>query len=131
MATRITITGTKALQAALRKAGPNAINGLKGALMNEAENIMDTSEGRVPFDTGKLRGSAFVDTPRVTRSGVSLEMGYNADYALYVHEARADLHWSRPGSGPKFLERPMLEAARTWAGRRAHDIRAAIMRGFL
>lgn len=31
-------------------------------------------------------------------------IGYSANYAVHVHENMEALHWSRPGSGPKWFE---------------------------
>jgi hypothetical protein len=41
--------------------------------------------------------------------GPFLIMGYSANYAMYVHEmvgtvSGKDIHWNRPGSGPKWFE---------------------------
>lgn len=37
-------------------------------------------------------------------------VGYSAYYAAYVHENMEASHWSRPGSGPKWLEQAMMRA---------------------
>lgn len=36
--------------------------------------------------------------------GASLVMGFSAFYAIYVHESREGIKWTRPGSGPKFFQ---------------------------
>jgi len=62
----------------------------------------------VPEDTGKLRGSRF-QHPIKTAGDPAVLLGYNAGYAAAVHEmmqssSGVPINWSRPGSGPKFLE---------------------------
>jgi hypothetical protein len=59
----------------------------------------------IPVDTGNLRNSKF--TTPIPPNG--LEFGYTANYAIYVHEMMESstgkkINWSRPDSGPKFLE---------------------------
>lgn len=64
----------------------------------------------VPEDKGKLRTSRFA-TPMKTPGTHDpyVVLGYNANYAAAVHEMMQSpsgkpINWSRPGSGPKFLE---------------------------
>lgn len=59
----------------------------------------------IPVDSGNLRASWFT-TP--LRNGVV--MGFTAGYAVIVHEfdMSRDINWSRPGSGPKFLESALI-----------------------
>lgn len=53
---------------------------------------------------GHLRRSQKVEKPVITSREISVEVGFNTDYAAYVHEAPSNLNWSTPGTGPKFLE---------------------------
>ena len=127
------------------------------ALFAEAGDIMDESEKIVPLAPGggTLKGSQFTERP-VTRGGkVMVEMGYGgaaAAYALAVHEHPSKhsppswfaagpaapggsapsgvIHWSRPGSGPKFLERPVLAAEKGFGRRIGAHIEAAFKRSF-
>lgn len=62
--------------------------------------------------TGALRASWFVETHPASTADKPLVMaGFGSstvDYAVYVHEMTVPpykhINWSRPGSGPKFLE---------------------------
>ena len=63
---------------------------------------------------GNLRGSCYTrvyDTP----AGPVGEIGFTAEYAIYVHEMGIDppkvINWTTAGTGNKFLERPMKENA--------------------
>ena len=123
-----------------------AAKALGSALGNEAEDIMAESVNvYAPFDLGTLTGnkSAFVDNPVVKGNKVSVEMGYGGDaaaYALAIHEHPSrhsppswegkEIHWRRAGSGPKYLEKPVLAAEKGFGRRIGADIEAAFKRGF-
>ena len=65
-------------------------------------NWVETEVPKIPVDTGNLRHSKFTSSVWVNRNP-ALFFGYNANYALWVHEmVDADFH--REGSGAKFLE---------------------------
>lgn len=76
-------------------------------LFRQAEKVMAASKELVPVDTGFLRASGHVDLPVVSGSRVSVAMGYNADYAVHVHE---DLTVHHPSGQAKYLERAILDA---------------------
>ena len=68
---------------------------------------MELTPPLIPIDTGNLRASWFVQPLRFPGKAVVL-MGFNANYAIYVHERTEGMvNWGRPGSGPKFLEAAM------------------------
>lgn len=78
--------------------------------------IQAESQREVPVDTGNLRGSAY--TRRDPGGALSVEVGYTAAYAPFVHEAevkhrgRPRQHGTRKGTSwevgkPKFLEDPL------------------------
>jgi len=59
---------------------------------------------------GNLRASWFT-SPHQTPQGPSLVCGFNANYAVFVHEmvdkSGKKIDWSRPNSGPKFFEKAL------------------------
>ena len=83
-------------------------------LREEAEEVMTRSKELVPVDTGTLRSTGHVPPTRRERNTVEVDMAYGgpaAAYAVHVHEnIKAGIHWSVPGTGPKFLERPYIES---------------------
>ena len=83
-------------------------------LREEAEEVMTRSKELVPVDTGTLRSTGHVPPTRRERNTVEVDMAYGgpaAAYAVHVHEnIKAWIHWSVPGTGPKFLERPYVES---------------------
>ena len=64
-----------------------------------------------PFDKGDLRGSARVDKAEVTNGKISVDAGFNIEYAAKLHELTpaqdSKTSWTLPGSGRKFLESKM------------------------
>lgn len=73
------------------------------AAMKFLENEMDTVNPVVPIDTKHMRDSWFISgTPHPTNPIVWA--GYTASYAPIVHENVGPVNWTRPGSGPKWLQ---------------------------
>lgn len=68
--------------------------------MNESVKIC-------PIDTGRLRASRKVAISKDSKN-VNLELSYNTEYALKVHEDLEAYH--RPPTRAKFLEIPVREA---------------------
>lgn len=88
---------------------------VKGALYQFAEEVMATSKDQfVPVKTGNLMSTGHVDLPVEEDGVISVTMGYGStavDYAASVHENMDPrVNWTRPGSGPKYLEQPLDQA---------------------
>lgn len=103
------------------------------ALRAEAEDIMLKSKrDHVPVDQGTLRASGQVAEPVIRGSMVSVELGYGgaaSAYALAVHEHPSEHSppsWSGgvkfTVGGPKYLEKPVLAAARNLGQRIARRL---------
>ncbi len=109
---RIEVSGLDKLLEKLGALAPKVKHAAETELYHIAEEIMANSKEVVPVDTGALMSTGHVDAPVETDHGVSISMGYGgpaAPYALYVHEELdPNINWSRPGSGPKFLENPVI-----------------------
>lgn len=105
------LTGADVLLAGLDQLIEQAPTALAAAIYQEAETIMaDSKANYVPVDTGVLRDSGFVAPPEIDGNVVSVELGYGgaaSAYALVQHE-RLDYHHTV--GGPKYLERPFLDA---------------------
>ena len=67
-----------------------------------------------PQRKGVLANSAFHDTDSgVAGSGPRVRIGYTAKYAPYVHEMPESFNYTKPGTGPKFLEKAIKRNLRT------------------
>lgn|SRR2546428_3976434 len=78
------------------------------------EEVMTASKRVVPVgETGNLMNSGHVEGPDLKAATLELLLGYGGPavtYAKAVHEnLNPNVHWKRPGSGPKYLERPFTE----------------------
>ena len=125
------IEGIDKLKEKLIQNAPKARQAVKATLYQFANEVMTESLNRVPVLTGALMGTGKVQEPEEDGSSVSIKLGYGDEsvgYAIYVHEALEGAHppspdwswtkkvaaggqidWTRPGSGPKFLEGPLHE----------------------
>ncbi len=74
-------------------------------LQSEAQNL-------APLDRRFLRSSAYTDA-RDERTGPVVEVGFTEIYALRMHE---DMQYtpSEPGTGPKYLTKPLNMKASTY-----------------
>ena len=138
----LTWTGDKEFEAFVKRAPNKALLALAGSLHLEGETIMTNSiDNYVPKDDGTLANSGFVTEPdtKGTRTIVTLGFGGSAAaYALAVHEHVGkhvglpsprswwgkEIHWSVAGSGPKYLEKPVLEAKKGLDQRMGRRIRS-------
>ncbi len=125
------LAGVGELKKALAAGGERAIKLAAGGLYQEAEQIMTVSKERYcPKDLGNLYNSGHVQPPVIKGKKVDVEMGYGgpaADYAEIVHEnLDPTVHWNVPGTGPKYLEKPITEALPGMANRLAAVIKAGM-----
>lgn len=65
---------------------------------------------RAPHITGNLWRSQKIEAPKILKGEVTIELGFDADYAAAVHEMPAP--YQKPtmtGSGPKYLEAKLIK----------------------
>lgn len=106
----VSISGIDDLKAKLAKNAPKARQDVKAEIYQFSEEVMADSKQVVPVRTGALMNSGKVLLPTEEGNKVSVVMGYGDEsvgYALYVHEELNSVQWTRPGSGPKYLENPL------------------------
>ena len=113
----------------------DARRNVAAALYQRGEKIMSASKKIVPVLTGALMNTGQVTQPSEDGSGViEVTAGYGDEsvgYAVYVHEeldapSGGPIHYTRPGSGPKYLERPAMAQAGELPG----DVKDALMKAF-
>lgn len=139
MRVELKITGLDALAAKLHNAAKTLEDAIGREMYIFAEEVMTASKLIVPVETGTLMNTGHVELPRMHEGSVLVQMGYGgpaAPYALYVHEALegaippspnwswtkkvargGQIAWTRPGSGPKYLENPLKERQDQLPGR--------------
>lgn len=145
MSLSVTIEGTAEMKASLAQIGADAQAKAAAALYQEAEIVMAESKERyVPVNHGVLRGSGFVQPPKIDGGDITVTLGFGGTakaYAIAVHEhlsdysprswrkAEADgrhVKFSPSGAGPKYLERPLMETAKYLAQHLADRMRAVL-----
>lgn len=71
--------------------------------LKHLERQMDTVRPMVPWRTGALRNSWYIEKANNPASP-QVFAGYSAYHAPIVHEMMGDIAWTRPGSGAKWLQ---------------------------
>ncbi|PIH58281.1 MULTISPECIES: HK97 gp10 family phage protein [unclassified Paenibacillus] len=97
-----------------------------------AEELGEEADKLAPKKKGKLRQSRRVEvetktglriTATVSYSAVRpMKSGYPFNYALFLHEV-ADFDPTTPGTGPKFLERPLKAKSRRFIKTIADEVK--------
>lgn len=97
---------------ALTQAKSDVIHAIARGMRAWGEETRTAAIRVTPKDLGNLRDSIFV-SQTVDGEKVVLVLGAGgpaAPYALIVHEQLSSkIHWSIPGTGPKYLENPINE----------------------
>lgn len=79
--------------------------------------------GRRGQGPGHLRRSQKIERPKIRSGEVSIEVGFNADYAGIVHEMPDGTQWTVPGTGSKYMEAKLIKNKEKYMGEVAEDIR--------
>lgn len=129
-----------------------ATDRLKGAaaaaLYQEGLALDAEAVKRTPVDTGRLRASHYVSPPVQEGSGLTVEVGFGTEYAVYVHEMTGapmvqdeDGTWQRAhgpaklikfraaGTGAKFLQNAMNDRSAGFLERVQKRIRKNLRSG--
>lgn len=90
---------------------------IRGGLLLGLKHIQGEAQEITPEEFGPLVGSAFSDVfpplgQPVRGTKIIGRVGYTQGYAPFVHEMPADNNFTKPGTGPKFLEKAVLRNAR-------------------
>lgn len=125
MSLEIELLGVAEVQLELARLAANAKPLAAQALYLEAERIMAQSKTEVPVgDTGNLRSSGNVLPPSIDADGVEVKLGYGGAAEAYAVVQHENLTYRHTVGGPKFLERPLMDAARGMAERLVVAFRA-------
>ena len=102
---KMKVRGLRRTQHNLLRFKARMIEGAGRANRAAGERILTRAQQLVPVDTGHLRDSGYV-----RESNDSVEVGFDADYALHVHERTDIFHQNGQA---KFLETAVNELAPT------------------
>lgn len=99
---------TAALIKRLDNAAKNTEDEVARRLKLSAEDLLSKSIPLTPREYGDLRASGNVTPLAHDANGPFLEVGFDSEYALAVHEMLGEeIDWTTPGTGPKYLETPL------------------------
>jgi hypothetical protein len=107
-----TVSGSEEIMRNLRSKTKDKWQETVDAFIDISEEIMAESVERCPVKTGTLRRSATVQVAKQTDTVCEIKLGYNTEYAIYVHE---NLEAHHPIGEAKFLENPVNEHAKNIA----------------
>lgn len=120
----LTLKGLDVVLKNLKQIEANTPQAAGAALFRRAEAIMtDSKQNYVPVDTGALRGSGHVQLPVQNGNDVTVTMGYGGVANAYAIPQHENLNYNHTVGGPKYLERPLLEAGKTLAKDLAADLK--------
>jgi len=88
-----------------------------------------TEEPMVPHKSGTLARSQRVLRPVIRKREIFVFLGFNTEYAAYVHEGLETWNWTLPGSGPKYLETKLARYATDVVKRMAEELSKFVRRG--
>lgn len=97
---------------------PEAIGAKSKDAFNEfAGNVMSQAKQVTPYDPERKSGTHLKDTGFIRKAASNTKptvyLGFSAPHAHLVHNdiagKRKASHYSTPGTGPKFLERPFQQ----------------------
>jgi len=75
-------------------------------------------EPRAPHKTGNLWRSQ-----KIERGEITIEFGFDTEYAAITHEAPSNWNWTMTGSGPKYLEYKLINNKEKYVSEIAEGIR--------
>jgi hypothetical protein len=117
----LSVSGIDKLKERLAASGAAVRKSVAAEMYQFSEEVMAASKEVVPVDTGALMATGHVELPVEDGDVVTVTLGYGdtaVGYALYVHEDMSPTtKWTRPGSGPKYLEGPLKERQDSLPGR--------------
>jgi len=100
------IEGKKEFDRNLDKWADRGWDAAKQALLDGSNDILSKSVKQCPVDTGTLRRSGTVEKLTDDADSFEVAIGYNTEYAIYVHE---NLQANHPKGKAKYLEDPVNE----------------------
>lgn len=84
-------------------------------------------EPRAPHSKGggTLWRSQKIEQPKIEHGEISVELGFDVEYAAAVHEMPSNYKFTLPGSGPKYLESKLIKNKEKYMANVAEKIRQA------
>lgn len=132
----IELKGIKELSKIVNNGGDKALKAMAKGLYLEATMAFNESQTLVPVDTGILRASGHVNSPKIDNDSVEITIAYGGPatpYAIFVHERiyapSGKKVYHRPPTRAKFLETPVKRRAKGMGGRLTQLVKLELGKG--
>lgn len=124
----IDVQGLDQVQQRLRAVLTQMAQASGPALYDEGNRIMGLSVQLVPVDTGLLRSTSHVETPRIDGQGATVELSYGSHgTAPYAPIIEFDTQMNHPHGGQAlYLSEPFFAAANGMLQRLSASIRGSM-----
>lgn len=129
----ITLTGLGQLSKIVQNGGDKALHAIANGLYLEAQMAFNESQNLVPIDTGILKSSGHITSPKMTPESVEITIAYGGpatDYAFIVHERiyapSGKKVYHKPPTRAKYLETPVKRRSKGMSQRLAQFIKRAL-----
>lgn len=129
----IVLTGLRELSNIVHNGGDKALQAMAQGLYLEAQMAFNESQNLVPIDTGILKSSGHITSPKVTSDSVEITIAYGGpatDYAFIVHERvyapSGKKVYHRPPTRAKYLETPVKRRAKGMSQRLSKFVKRAL-----
>jgi len=120
------VTGRKIPRAAARGFQRVGAMVIRDSIMEEPKVPKSrgvTKGGKRGQGPGHLRRSQKIEQPKIRHGEISIEVGFNADYAAIVHEMPKGTQWTVPGTGAKYLEAKLIKNKEKYMKEVADDMK--------
>lgn len=104
----INLTGLDDVVSNLNKAISTIEGNTRKGMILVTQHIKAEAMDITPVLYGDLVGSAFGQT-ETAKGRTTSRVGYTAEYAPEVHEYPESYNYTKPGTGPKFLQKAITE----------------------
>lgn len=89
------------------EAGARAEYRVAGMVIRDA--ILEKPRAPHSKGGGTLWRSQKIEQPQIKAGEITIECGFDVEYAAIVHEMPANTNWTMTGSGPKYLEAKLIK----------------------
>ena len=129
----IELKGLNQLTNIVQRGGDKALHAIASGLYLEAQMAFNESQTLVPIDTGILKGSGHITSPKMTPDSVEITIAYGGpatDYAFIVHERiyapSGKKVYHKPPTRAKYLETPVKRRSKGMSQRLAQFVKRAL-----
>lgn len=129
----ITLSGLDKLNRIVQQGGDRALKAIGAGLYLEAQMAFNESQTLVPIDTGILRASGHITSPKITPDSVEITIAYGGpanSYAFIVHERiyapSGKKVYHKPPTRAKYLETPVKRRSKGMSQRLSVYIKRAL-----